>query len=106
VKIGGGVEAKQGEWRCRVCKFKNVPIDEAEEEVKGGVERCTMCKEPKQVMKEQPVLKTTIPKVPPSKAHVEETKVAAPSLAVSGVSAKQRGQSVNHTGGPKIMTLG
>jgi len=43
VRIGGGV--KKGEWRCKVCKFKNVPNEEEDEE--GGVERCNMCKEPK-----------------------------------------------------------
>jgi hypothetical protein len=50
VRIGGGV--KKGEWRCKVCKFKNVPIEDDEEEKEGGIERCNMCKEPKQVMKE------------------------------------------------------
>ena len=45
MKIGGGIESKKGEWRCKVCKFKNTPIDD--EETKGEVERCTMCKEPK-----------------------------------------------------------
>lgn len=34
VRIGGGV--KKGEWRCKICKFKNED-DEA----------CKMCKEPK-----------------------------------------------------------
>ena len=72
-KIGGGVETKKGEWRCKICKFKNVPNEE-EESKDGEVERCNMCKEPKQVMREAPVVKTTIPKVPPSKMHVEESK--------------------------------
>jgi len=105
VKIGGGVETRKGEWRCKVCKFKNVPIDDTEEESKGEVERCTMCKEPKQVMKEQAPVKTIIPKVPPTKVHVEEAK-APPQLKVTGVQAKPRGQSVAATGAPRIMTLG
>ena len=45
VKVGGGVEGKRGEWRCKVCKFKN-DDDEA----------CKMCKEPKQVLKESPAV--------------------------------------------------
>jgi hypothetical protein len=84
MKIGGGVETKKGEWRCRVCKFNNVTEDSDEESKGGEVERCNMCKEPKQVMREVPVVKTVIPKVPPSKVHVEEAKVP-PKLAVQGV---------------------
>ena len=54
---------KKGEWRCKVCKFKN-----SEEDEEGNpVVKCTMCKEPKQVMKEASSVNTTIPKAPTSK---------------------------------------
>jgi hypothetical protein len=33
LRIGGGVEAKKGEWRCRVCKFKNYHVDEETGEI-------------------------------------------------------------------------
>lgn len=75
MRIGGGVA--KGEWRCKVCKFKNESIVVESDEI----ERCTMCKEPKSVMKEQVMqmgaasqVKGRIPKVPPSKMHVEERK--------------------------------
>ena len=48
VKIGGGVETRKGEWRCNVCKFKNQAVDEEGQEV----DKCKMCKEFKNVMKE------------------------------------------------------
>lgn len=86
VRIGGGVESKKGEWRCKICKFKNVPaVEDDDEESKGEIERCTMCKEPKQIMKEQPVVKTVIPKVPPTKMHVEETKAPMPKPTIQGI---------------------
>lgn len=117
VKIGGGIEAKKGEWRCKVCKFKN-----AEDDADGqAVIKCTMCKEPKQVMKEAPAIVSQIPKVPPQRVHKEEVKVAKPTqpkltggirgLSVGGASASSSsgnhfgGQSAN-PGGPRIMTLG
>jgi hypothetical protein len=66
-KLGGGVS--KGEWRCKICKFKNASIENSDE-----IERCTMCKEPKTVLKEAPPVKVGIPKVPPTKMHIEETK--------------------------------
>ena len=76
IKIGGGIETKKGEWRCGVCKFKNVPVSDNEEEI----ERCNMCKEPKQVMKEPKVAQigegigatNKIPKVVPPKGRMHE----------------------------------
>lgn len=70
VKIGGGVEAKKGEWRCKVCKFKN-DADESE--------ACSMCKEPKQVMKEV----APIPMAPPPRAPVKEERKGK-DLATTG----------------------
>jgi hypothetical protein len=43
VKIGGGVDAKRGEWRCKICKFKNFYTTEEGE----AVNKCNMCREPK-----------------------------------------------------------
>ena len=43
VKIGGGVENRKGEWRCNICKFKNLNIDEQGNQV----DSCKMCKEHK-----------------------------------------------------------
>ena len=46
VRIGGN-DNKKGEWRCKVCKFMN--SDE--------VDKCGMCREDKQVMKDPPKIK-------------------------------------------------
>ena len=54
VRIGGGVETKKGEWRCGICKFKNVTVNDDDQEI----ERCNMCKEPKKIMKEVNLPKT------------------------------------------------
>ena len=49
VKIGGGIVAKKGEWRCKVCKFKNDLFDP---ETGNEIDVCKMCHDQKQVMKE------------------------------------------------------
>jgi hypothetical protein len=41
LKIGGGIDMKKGEWRCKVCKFKNFDEDDEGQ----TVTRCNMCKE-------------------------------------------------------------
>lgn len=70
LKIGGGIDMKKGEWRCKVCKFKNFDEDEEGK----PITRCNMCKEAKQTMKEAPVIVSQIPKVPPNRMHREESK--------------------------------
>ena len=37
IKIGGSNTKKEGEWRCKICKFLNT----------AELERCGMCREAK-----------------------------------------------------------